>query len=346
MANRFGMFYNEADGKAYTTDNFTEEYIPMSHRNPKTPVHARCYEEDRERAALKRKKDSEKKEKESKKKWVEKGCGHSSMFNFVSHHYQPPNPVTNEKEVQTQHSASSDVSSANNSDYEGDRPVKTENSESGMGYSLSQIARGEYNSPACSTKSSESSSSSVEVVKTVLPFELKNEDTVEVDVDVEDEEDGEDEYDPDDINVQDIEPEENSQTEQGGVDEADDFVCVGCGNDRENCHQYLFGGWLVQDAICILDEKSPDEITEEDVINRMKDKYNTQLSFGCWHKIKMFDTACCYDFPGCLRESSVEYALKVIKNQQIFFHLKQRRQGGIAIKTLRNTSWSTNSDDK
>ena len=323
MANRFGMFYNEKDGKSYTTNNFVKEYIPMSHRNPKTPIHARCFEQDRERAALKRKKDSEKKEKESKKKWVEVGCGHANLFSFVnseeSKHvsHNLPNPVTSKKEIQTQHSASSDAGSTNNSDCEDYRPVKIEKGESGMGFSLSQIARGEFNSPTCSTRSSESSSS-IEVVKTVRPFELKKD--VTVDVDDEDEDDEEEDFDPNDINVQDIEPEENAQ-----VEVEDDFVCVGCGNDRETCHQYMFGGWLVQDAISILDEKQPDEITEEDVINRMKEKYNTQLSFGCWHKIKMFDPSCCYDFPECIKESSVDYALKVIKNQQIFFHLKQRR---------------------
>ena len=108
-----------------------------------------------------------------------------------------------------------------------------------MGFSLSQTARGKYNSPASSTRSSESSSS-VELVKTVLPFELKKD--ITVDVDDKDEDDEEEEFDPDDINVQDIEPKENTQSEQGGVEDDTDFVCAGCGNDRDTCHQYMFGG--------------------------------------------------------------------------------------------------------
>ena len=59
MANRFGMFYDEKTGKSYTSSDFKEEYIPQAHRNPKTPVHAKMYEESRERTAVKRKKQNE-----------------------------------------------------------------------------------------------------------------------------------------------------------------------------------------------------------------------------------------------------------------------------------------------
>ena len=342
MANRFGIFYNDKDGKAYTTNTFEEEYVPMSHRNPKTPVHAQCFQHDRDRAALKRKKDSEKKEKESKKKWVNQGCGHASMFGYLSvdengnripHQRQPPNPVTSEKLDQKPESVKSGCE-----DMEEETVTTGKIEDAGMDYRLTQIARGEYNSPDCSTKSS-GSSSSVEVVKTVLPFQLKNVEDGSVESVDSKNVDSED-IDEDDICVQDIEPEEDETNEEA------DFVCVGCGNDRNRCHQYLFGGWLVQEAISLLDEKNADEITEDDVLLRMQEKYNTLLSFGCWHEIQMYDTSCWYDFPGCLRESSVEYALKVIKNQQVFFHLKNRRQGGIAIKTLRNTSWTKNNDSK
>ena len=81
MANRFGMFYDKKTGKSYTSTNFSQEYIPLAHCNPKTPVHAKMYEQSREKIAKKRKKESEKAKKEAKKQWVENDCRHKNLRN-------------------------------------------------------------------------------------------------------------------------------------------------------------------------------------------------------------------------------------------------------------------------
>ena len=84
MASKFGMFYDEKTGKSYTDASFTHEYIPRAHRAPKTPVHARAYEQDCERSAAKRMKQQDKKDKDRKKQWVKEGCGDQKidMFGF------------------------------------------------------------------------------------------------------------------------------------------------------------------------------------------------------------------------------------------------------------------------
>ena len=145
------------------------------------------------------------------------------------------------------------------------------------------------NSP--SVKST-ASSSSVEITKVVNGKDVLNEtmstqgsssDTSEGD-DVSGEED--DEYDPNDINVQDIEPEETDT----GVN--DKFVCVGCGNKGDDCHQYKYGSWLAQEAISFLHENEPDEFTESDVRHRMKYSYNQQLNFDCYKETFKYDSNC------------------------------------------------------
>ena len=83
MANRFGIFYDDKTGKAYTDNTFQTEYIPKTHRNPKTPVHAKMFKQDREKAAAKRKKDYDKQKKEAMKKFVEGGCGHANIMDFI-----------------------------------------------------------------------------------------------------------------------------------------------------------------------------------------------------------------------------------------------------------------------
>lgn len=203
------FFTTKKDRKSYTTNTFEEEYIPMSHRHPKTPIHKKCYEQDCKHAAVKRKNKSEKKEEDAKKKWIKGGYGHANIRSWQ----QPnlPNPVTDEKPPLTQNSYNSGLGSDSGED-EGKPAFKTVKDEKGLDYSLTQIVRGEYNSPACFAKSF-CSSSSVEVVKTVAPFKLKDDDAEVLDVDCGEDNDKEDK---DDINLQDIEPELETESKRGG----------------------------------------------------------------------------------------------------------------------------------
>ena len=57
MANRFGMFYDEKTGRSFTSTNFSQEYIPKAHRNPRSVVHTEMYAESRKKSAAKRKKE-------------------------------------------------------------------------------------------------------------------------------------------------------------------------------------------------------------------------------------------------------------------------------------------------
>ena len=77
-------------------------------------------------------------------------------------------------------------------------------------------------------------------------------------------------------------------------------------------------------------ENEPDEFTESDVRHCMKYSYNKQLNFSCYKETHKYDSKCWYDFPDCLESGEVEFGLKVIHNQQIFFHLEKLREGGVA----------------
>ena len=336
MANRFGIFYDNKTGKAYTDNTFQTEYIPKTHRNPKTPVHAKMFEQDRERAAAKRKKDSDKQKKEAMKKYVEGGCGHANIFDFIE-----PNSaiedwrnrnalLTNEKEQYPYTQNSTDGDDDDDNDVEECDDTKRmqvlsqvasssirSDREDHSDYVMSKVASANVHSPSSSSKSSEES---IEVLKTVsAEGAVTPADGVDNGID-----------------DADVKCKKRRKTEPEEVKPG--FVCSRCGNRRKQCHQYVYGAWLVQEALSLLNEKEANEITKDDINHRMKVSYNDKINFHCFKKTFLYNSDCWYDFPDCLKEGSVAFAHRIINDGQVLYHLQQKRQGGIAAKTMRNTA--------
>ena len=100
MANVFGMYYDPVTGKESQKCTFDIEYIPKAQRDPRTPIHAMEFEKTRNKLSTKRKKQQAKEERHRKKQFIENGCGHSSILDFVSSPEGTdigPVPVTEEK---------------------------------------------------------------------------------------------------------------------------------------------------------------------------------------------------------------------------------------------------------
>ena len=121
-----------------------------------------------------------------------------------------------------------------------------------------------------------------------------------------------------------------------GLGPSPEFVCVSCGNKKDECHQYVYGSWLVQQTISYMNEKEMDEISMDDVKHNMKYCYNQQVNFDCYKENGMFDSNCWYPFPECLEKGGVKFALKLARNKQIFYHLKKRREGGVVGRMMLN----------
>ena len=83
---------------------------------------------------------------------------------------------------------------------------------------------------------------------------------------------------PDDISPAVANEEETNNEFAGTVinfEFPDGFVCQGCGNKKAMCHQFLWGGNLLQEAVSKFDKrKHTFEIDSEDVKEDMKQKYN------------------------------------------------------------------------
>ena len=306
------------------------------------------YEESRKNLATKRKKESDKETREKKKKWVESGCGHGNlkdMFKCTHSHLNLSDrsvPVTTEKKNLKEGSES--VNASEDELDSSDELSPEYRLKQIPEYNFNQIALADPMSPVKESISqkhhspmsmSSSSSSTVQVTKVVSAksvtstkvtesLDVKKTDvklekvssTTDVEVDTE-------------SNVAD----EDAVSKQ---DQDHKFVCSACGNNSEECHQYVYRSWLVQETISFMNEKELDEISINDVRHNMKYAYNKQLNFGCYRESQKYDWDCWYEFPECLEKGGVEFAVKVFHNKQILFHLKNRREGGIAKKTMFN----------
>ena len=143
---------------------------------------------------------------------------------------------------------------------------------------------------------------------------------------------------------------------EGSVENNEDkteseFVCIGCGNNRNECHQYNFGKHLVHNMITFHKECKSDEVVDFQLEHHFEYKYNKYLKFCCHDITHRYDTRTWYDLPECLKKGSLAYGLKLICWQQIYHHLKKNRVDGIAGKELWNGARKTkgansNSDDK
>lgn len=60
-----------------------------------------------------------------------------------------------------------------------------------------------------------------------------------------------------------------------------EFLCEVCGNRRGDCHQYVYGSFLVQEAVSLLQEREADEVTSDDVRHYMRCSYINHLNFTC-----------------------------------------------------------------
>ena len=77
------------------------------------------------------------------------------------------------------------------------------------------------------------------------------------------------------------------------------FVCSACGNQHDDCHQYMYGTFLVNDCISYFEDNSLDEVTDHEVIkDHYKYKYNQYLCFICHH-----DTRSMMQTSGMIRQS-------------------------------------------
>ena len=111
----------------------------------------------------------------------------------------------------------------------------------------------------------------------------------------------------------------------------DGFVCQGCGNKKAMCHQFLWGGNLLQEAVSKFDKrKHTFEIDSEDVKEDMKQKYNLFLRSYLYREHWQFEEKEDYDMPECLVEGTLKVAMNLINAKLTLAKLHSRRGYGIA----------------
>ena len=72
--------------------------------------------------------------------------------------------------------------------------------------------------------------------------------------------------------------------------DVEQFVCRGCGNTKELCHDQLFGKTLFHDAITYYQNHDDDEVTESHIEHDLCCTYQILLRHYCLNEFGIYDT--------------------------------------------------------
>ena len=110
-------------------------------------------------------------------------------------------------------------------------------------------------------------------------------------------------------------------TQQEHLTLPDDFVCDGCGNEKDKCHQKLFGQVLTHEVLSKYQEymeSGRGRDVDDDVVRTVfKMKYPVHLGAYVWLRHEMFDEKNDYELPICLREGALKSCCEMIKQRKI-----------------------------
>ena len=123
------------------------------------------------------------------------------------------------------------------------------------------------------------------------------------------------------------------------------FVCKGCGNCKDDCHDQMFGVILTHEILTSMQYMDPLEATDEWMTKEFTDKYRLFLRFHCFHMYGKYDEKQDYSLPLCIEKGSFDFTKTLVKHQAIMFHIKNKRTHGVgelffnrAVVSSRDTS--------
>ena len=117
-----------------------------------------------------------------------------------------------------------------------------------------------------------------------------------------------------------------------------ELMCNACGNMESMCHQVLFGSYLTQECIMMVEDSvEPEAVTEAQICRHFTEKYNDRLKSYCWDEFSLLDTHW-YMLPMCLEGGAMMYTLDLINKKQIYDLLAKKRVYGVARDKFFNTA--------
>ena len=109
----------------------------------------------------------------------------------------------------------------------------------------------------------------------------------------------------------------------------DPFICQGCGNEKEQYHQFLFGTILLQDILSEYNKKSGD-LEEKEIDEKFDTMYNVRLQTYIQLEHGMYDEKDDYDPPVCLLEGALKEAKTLVKTKNTLSYLQRKRGYAVA----------------
>ena len=105
--------------------------------------------------------------------------------------------------------------------------------------------------------------------------------------------------------------------------------CRTCGNDKDDCHNTMFGQFLIHEVLTSLQDMVPDDADETWIKDTFTQKYRLVFRFHCYHMYGKYDEKQDYDLPECVVNGSMDFARTLVKHQTVIYHIRWKREHGI-----------------
>ena len=311
MANRFGQFYvpcHPHSDDPVIFDNLPSTTVQSCQSiAPQMVIHSRIHDEVREQA--RKKKDSLKKksvktaEKEKRRDYIDSGSGHDDILSYFTSpqaHHKRSIPVTGDK-IERNKKQCMSISTSATAFSSTDVDQNTASSYNDV--LLNELIRNNHE------QEDEEELERQEKAYTASQMETEYKASQEVEV----------------IAV----GYPKQKLDDAIVNSIEGFVCKGCGNCKDDCHDQMFGVILTHEILTSMQEMEPLEATDEWMLKEFTEKYRLFLRFHCFHMYGKYDEKQDYSLPLCIVKGSFAFTNTLVKHEAIMFHIKNKRTHGV-----------------
>ena len=104
------------------------------------------------------------------------------------------------------------------------------------------------------------------------------------------------------------------------------YFCVGCGNEKAECLDCLFGEFCIQECLTLYDNLGKHDCTDDKDEDEFMEKFNVQVCLNVLDEHEVYDKKDIYELPSCVVEGSLKEAKYLIDARKAFSDAESKRK--------------------